>query len=304
MRLGARTGRAIDSSIPVIWPVQAPYLDRAPRGFGTSGLMSRRHRHIPEGACDMAGSNQVPFGLTINRRRRSLVGAAAVLLAIAAAAQGCAQSTSNAGAPSTGQVTQTPAPSTSTPALVAVPNLSGMSRAQARAALVADGMTVGQVTKQPSRSRAGTILRQSTGAGTKVQPGSVVNLVVAGPLPRVPNVIGRSKGDAVQRLKSAGFAVGTSTRTVTNGANGVVLSESPSGGTPAMPGTRVNIVVSVLRAPPPPPPPPAPSCTTTSSGTCIRGGEFCPQASYGMTGYDANGTPYTCTGDTTHPHWE
>lgn len=46
------------------------------------------------------------------------------------------------------------------------------------------------------------------------------------------------------------------------------------------------------------------SCTTTSSGSCIQGGEFCPQASYGMTGYDADGTPYICEGDSTHPHWE
>ena len=45
-------------------------------------------------------------------------------------------------------------------------------------------------------------------------------------------------------------------------------------------------------------------CTTTSSGSCIRGGGFCPQAEYGMTGYDANGTAYVCTGDRTHPHWE
>jgi hypothetical protein len=45
-------------------------------------------------------------------------------------------------------------------------------------------------------------------------------------------------------------------------------------------------------------------CTTTASGSCIRGGEFCPQADYGMTGYDADGTPYVCKGDSTHPHWE
>lgn len=59
----------------------------------------------------------------------------------------------------------------------------------------------------------------------------------------------------------------------------------------------------------PPPPahtysPPTQLCTTTSSGSCIHGGEFCPQADYGQTGYDANGTAYTCTGDSEHPHWE
>lgn len=51
-------------------------------------------------------------------------------------------------------------------------------------------------------------------------------------------------------------------------------------------------------------PPPPTSCTTTSTGSCIQGGEFCPQADYGQTGTDADGTVYTCTGDSEHPHWE
>ena len=46
------------------------------------------------------------------------------------------------------------------------------------------------------------------------------------------------------------------------------------------------------------------ACTQTSSGSCIQGGEFCPQASYGTYGYDADGTRYKCTGDAVHPHWE
>lgn len=50
--------------------------------------------------------------------------------------------------------------------------------------------------------------------------------------------------------------------------------------------------------------PPPTSCTTTSSGSCIQGGEFCPQADYGQSGTDANGRTYVCTGDTEHPHWE
>lgn len=46
------------------------------------------------------------------------------------------------------------------------------------------------------------------------------------------------------------------------------------------------------------------SCTKTSSGSCIQGGEFCRQALYGQSGWNASGTRYTCTGDHTHPHWE
>jgi len=45
------------------------------------------------------------------------------------------------------------------------------------------------------------------------------------------------------------------------------------------------------------------SCTHTSSGTCIRGGQFCPQSKYGRSGWDAYGRRYVCKGNRTHPHW-
>ncbi|HEY0643197.1 MAG TPA: hypothetical protein VGD39_07250, partial [Nocardioides sp.] len=48
---------------------------------------------------------------------------------------------------------------------------------------------------------------------------------------------------------------------------------------------------------------PALGCTKTSSGSCIRGGQFCPQSSYGRSGYDAYGRRYVCKGDRNHPHW-
>ena len=44
-------------------------------------------------------------------------------------------------------------------------------------------------------------------------------------------------------------------------------------------------------------------CTRTSSGTCIRGGQFCPRAKYGKSGWDARGRRYVCKGDRSHPHW-
>ncbi|GAA4709586.1 hypothetical protein GCM10023349_30610 [Nocardioides conyzicola] len=45
------------------------------------------------------------------------------------------------------------------------------------------------------------------------------------------------------------------------------------------------------------------SCTHTSSGSCIRGGQFCPRASYGHSGWDAHGRRYVCKGNRSHPHW-
>jgi hypothetical protein len=45
------------------------------------------------------------------------------------------------------------------------------------------------------------------------------------------------------------------------------------------------------------------SCTRTSSGSCIRGGQFCPQSKYKKSGWDAKGRRYVCKGSHTHPHW-
>jgi hypothetical protein len=46
------------------------------------------------------------------------------------------------------------------------------------------------------------------------------------------------------------------------------------------------------------------ACTRTSSGSCIQGGEFCPQSKYGQSGWDNRGHRYVCKGDHTHPHWK
>jgi len=47
----------------------------------------------------------------------------------------------------------------------------------------------------------------------------------------------------------------------------------------------------------------AATCTKTSSGTCIKGGQFCPKAKYKKAGYDAKGRKYVCKGSSSHPHW-
>lgn len=44
-------------------------------------------------------------------------------------------------------------------------------------------------------------------------------------------------------------------------------------------------------------------CTHTSTGSCIRGGQFCPRAKYNKSGWDAQGRRYVCKGNRTHPHW-
>lgn len=211
--------------------------------------------------------------------------------------------------PTPSPVPSSPVPSPRpSPRLVTVPEVVGLSRADARGAITRAGLKIGRVAKQPSGRHAGTVLRESPSPGSKVEPRSEIALLVAKPFPRVPDVVGLSKKSAIQQIRSAGFRFAITTQTTTSGTNHAVLSQSPSGRARSKPGTTVHLVISHLHAPAPPPapkpPPQQPACTTTSTGNCIQGGEFCPQADYGTTGYDANGTAYTCTGDQTHPHWE
>jgi beta-lactam-binding protein with PASTA domain len=70
----------------------------------------------------------------------------------------------------------------------------------------------------------------------------VVKLVVAAPLPLVPDVVGRQVSAAVKATEKAGFEVKTKKQNTTTDKNGLVLSQTPSPGTEAKPGTIVSIV--------------------------------------------------------------
>ena len=62
---------------------------------------------------------------------------------------------------------------------VKVPDLMGMTRAEASAALEKLGLSLGDVTQEYSSSEIGTVVRQGVAAGTSVQPGSKVNISIS-----------------------------------------------------------------------------------------------------------------------------
>ena len=157
--------------------------------------------------------------------------------------------------PAAGIVTQQGATvivfSSSGPALVNVPDLSGESLSGAETALTAAGLTRGAVTKQPSSSQpAGTVLSQEPTAGTQVQHGAKVDLVIAqAPKAKqvnVPTVVGRTELSAEEAIEHAGFTSQVSS-TLTGEASdvGKVLRQSPSGGTKAAKGSTVRIFIGV-----------------------------------------------------------
>ena len=133
------------------------------------------------------------------------------------------------------------------PAKITVPNVTGLSLAQASNKLGVAGLAVGTTTSQPSTSVPnGDVISTSPAAGTQVAPNSSVNLVVSsGYNTTVPNVVGDTQSAADSAITSAGLTVGTTTsQPSTSVPNGDVISTSPSGGSTATVGSAVNLVVS------------------------------------------------------------
>jgi eukaryotic-like serine/threonine-protein kinase len=134
------------------------------------------------------------------------------------------------------------------PEQVAVPDgLVGMSEDDARQAIEAAGLTVGNVTGEESDdAEPGEVLETDPESGEQVSVGSAVNLVVArepDTVP-VPSVIGRPQDDARAAIEAAGLEFGNVTRQASNEPEDIVLATDPPGGTEVEPGTTVHVTVS------------------------------------------------------------
>ncbi|MDU0348801.1 Stk1 family PASTA domain-containing Ser/Thr kinase [Actinomyces sp. MRS3W] len=97
-------------------------------------------------------------------------------------------------------------------AMVDVPDVTGKSQADARTAITDAGLTVGDVTTEDSADVAsGTVIRTDPVAGTSVERGSSVSLVVSSGKTTVPSVIGMSQEDAQSAIAAAGLTYNSST---------------------------------------------------------------------------------------------
>jgi eukaryotic-like serine/threonine-protein kinase len=131
---------------------------------------------------------------------------------------------------------------------VVVPDVVGLTQAQAESKVAAAGLSL-VVTGQVSSTTAatGTIISENPPAGTKARSGSQVGVVVSTGVPdrTVPSVTGVSFEAASSTIASAGLVVGKVTRqNSTTFPAGTVISQSPSAGVQAPEGSAVNVVVS------------------------------------------------------------
>ena len=137
---------------------------------------------------------------------------------------------------------------------VAVPNVVGLTQANADAAIVGAGLVVGSViTTNSNTVPTGDVISQAPGAGTNVAPGSAVTIVVSlgvsvpvVPVVPVPDVAGLSQVNADAVIVGAGLVVGSVITTNSNTVpTGDVISQAPDAGANVAPGTAVTIVVSL-----------------------------------------------------------
>jgi hypothetical protein len=183
----------------------------------------------------------------------------------------------------TPSVEPTSAQSTPTRKLARVPAVEGLGLVNAKRKLRAAGLA--DVDRRASSKRKDTVLKQGVAKGTELELGSTVALLVAVPYPRVPSVVGKPKASAIRTLKNAGFEVKTTTQTRTSGKDGVVLSQSRSGGTRAKPDSVVRIVISNVQR----------SADDGGSSNCTPGYSPClpPALDYDCRGGSGNGPKYT-----------
>ncbi|MER3396084.1 MAG: serine/threonine protein kinase [Acidimicrobiia bacterium] len=134
------------------------------------------------------------------------------------------------------------------PSKLAVPNVVGKNfDPGAKQQLEGMGFTVVASYRPSSLEETGKVLAQDPLGGSLVAPRSEVRLVVGqGPgVAAVPDVVGKSREEALQALEAAGFKLGSvEERTDPDASVGIVLSQDPKAGSPVTRGTPVNLVVS------------------------------------------------------------
>ncbi len=132
-----------------------------------------------------------------------------------------------------------------------VPTLVGETVDQAKSSLQVASLKAGKILKQSSTTiPSGRVIDSSPAAGTSLQIGSEVTLVVStGPPPvQVPDVTTEDVGQAKATLQGRGFNVVSTEQVSTTSAPGTVLSQNPAGGNSVASGSTVTLVVA--KAPP------------------------------------------------------
>ena len=131
--------------------------------------------------------------------------------------------------------------------IVSVPTVTGMSRADAEAALTKEGFDVGEATEAPSNATRGTVTGTRPAAGAQVSVPSTVSLVLSAGAPTIlmPSIIGRDMEGARQTLMQLGVRdVKLVWDPMAIGTRGTVIGQTPVAGATVPPGSSVELKVA------------------------------------------------------------
>ena len=134
------------------------------------------------------------------------------------------------------------------PQMVPVPDLNGMTRDAATAALAGAKLKVGDINQKTSDTiGSGKVISQEPASGSLMAEGSPVNLVISSgpPMVTVPNLEHLSQDEATTAITAAQLTLGTLTQQSSNTqANGNVIKQDPASGSSIAEGSPVNLVIS------------------------------------------------------------
>ena len=128
----------------------------------------------------------------------------------------------------------------------AVPDVTGKTQDEAKAAFDKEGLDNVTFKTVKSDEAEGTVLEIEPQAGTKVKAAAAITVTVAESYV-VPDVTGKSQDDATAALKEAGYAVEVATKYTEDSTEGTVLSTDPAAETKLKSGSTVTITVAKSR---------------------------------------------------------
>ena len=135
-------------------------------------------------------------------------------------------------------------------AMVEVPDVTGMSQSEARSSIEGAGLVWGDVLTEDSASTsAGQIIRTDPGAGTSVERGETVSVVISSGRTTVPQITNMESQEAQAAITAAGLTYNSSTveaTTTDSTLDGkyVVTAVNPAEGTSLEIGSAVSITVT------------------------------------------------------------
>jgi serine/threonine-protein kinase len=131
------------------------------------------------------------------------------------------------------------------PGQATVPPVDGLTQSQARRKLEAAGFKVTVSREASDTIPTGQVIRTAPPAGTQIDKGSTVTLVIStGPQGvTVPSVVGQSQDSASAQLANVGLKVSIVPQDSTQ-TPGTVLSQDPAAGSQAARGSTVTITVA------------------------------------------------------------